>query len=160
MIRAHCVHAVVVIVGDGPQRPQLEALAQLHGVRLLGARADAGAVLSAFDVLAAPSRFEGLPLVPIEALHAGVPVVATDIDGLRDVVGDAGVLVAGDDADALGAAVGALAADPGRRAQLAERGRERAAELFSVQRMAAQTRDVYGRVACPPRRRHPVTIRA
>ena len=159
-IREHCAGAVVVIVGDGPQRPQLEALAQRHGVRLLGARIDAGAVLSAFDVLAAPSRFEGLPLVPIEALHAGVPVVAADIDGLRSVVGDAGVLVAGEDADALGAAVGALAADPARRAQLAERGRERAAELFSVQRMAAQTRAVYDRVARPPPPPPSVTIRA
>jgi glycosyltransferase involved in cell wall biosynthesis len=156
-IRERCAAAVVAIVGDGPQRPQLEVLAQRHGVRLLGAHADAGAILCALDVLAAPSRFEGLPLVPIEALHAGVPVVAADIDGLRDVLGDAGVLVAGEDADALGAAVGALAADPARRAQLAGRGRERAAELFSVQRMAAQTQAVYDRVARRPHRRHPLS---
>lgn len=146
-IRERCAGAHVVIVGDGPARPQLELLARRHGVRLLGARADAGAILCAFDVLAAPSRFEGLPLVPIEALHAGVPVVGADIDGVRGVVGDAGVLVPRDDADALGAAVGALAADPARRAQIAERGRARAAELFSVERMAAQTRDVYERAA-------------
>jgi glycosyltransferase involved in cell wall biosynthesis len=156
-IRERCAGAVVVIVGDGPQRPQLELLARRHGVRLLGAHADADAILCALDVLAAPSRFEGLPLVPIEALHAGVPVVGADVDGLRSVLGDAGVLVAGEDPDALGAAVGALAADPGRRAQLAERGRERAAALFSAQRMAAQTQAVYERAAARPHRRPPLS---
>ena len=146
-IRELCANAAVVIVGEGPQRPQLELLAERYGVRLLGAHADAGAVLCAFDVLAAPSRFEGLPLVPIEALHAGVPIVGTQIEGLRDVVGTAGVLVAADDPAALGAALGALAADPARRAQLAERGRARAAQLFTAQRMASQTLAVYERAA-------------
>lgn len=146
-IRELCANAAVVIVGEGPQRPQLELLAERYGVRLLGAHADAGAILCAFDVLAAPSRFEGLPLVAIEALHAGVPIVATQIEGLRDVVGTAGVLVAADDPSALGAALGALAADPARRALLAERGRARAAELFTAQRMASQTLAVYERAA-------------
>jgi len=160
-IREHCPGAVVVIVGDGPERAALEPLCERYGVRLLGARADAAGLLCAFDVLAAPSRFEGMPLVAIEALHAGVPIVGSDIAGLRDVVGDAGVLVGGDAPGALGAALGALAADPQRRARLAARGRERGAEMFTVERMAAQTLAVYERAAArvlpsPPS----VTIRA
>lgn len=156
-LRAQCPGAVVAIVGEGPERAALEPLAREHDVRLLGARAQGAALLGAFDVLAAPSRFEGLPLVPIEALHAGVPIVAADIDGLRDVVGDAGVLVAPDDAAALGEALGRLAADPQQRAELAGRGRARAAALFGVERMARETLAVYERLglaaAAPPRLR-------
>jgi glycosyltransferase involved in cell wall biosynthesis len=145
-LRAQCPAAVVAIIGDGPQRATLEALADAHGVRLLGARPDAASLLGAFDVLAAPSRFEGLPLVAIEALHAGVPIVASDVAGLRDVVGDAGVLVAPDDPEALGTALGRLAGDPQRRADLAGRGRARAAAHFGVERMAGQTLAVYARL--------------
>jgi glycosyltransferase involved in cell wall biosynthesis len=145
-LRKHCPEAIVAIVGDGPERDRLEALGGEYGVRFVGARADAAALLGAFDLLAAPSRFEGLPLVPIEALQAGVPVVASDIDGLREVVGDAGVLVSPDDPEALGAALGRLAADPQRRADLAARGRARAAERFGVERMATQTLAVYTRL--------------
>lgn len=144
-LRARCAHADVVIVGEGPERRSLAPLAREHGVRLLGGRRDAASLLAGIDVLVAPSRFEGLPLVLMEALHAGVPVVATDIDGNRDVVGDAGVLVAREDPAALGAALGELAADPERRTELAGRGRERAAERFTVERMARQTLDAYRR---------------
>lgn len=160
-LRAHCPGAVVAIVGEGPERARLELLAREHGVRLLGARADAASLLCAFDVLAAPSRFEGLALVPIEALHAGVPVVATDVDGLRDVVGEAGVLVACEDARALGAALGRLAADPQKRAELAARGRSRAGRLFGVERMARETLAVYERLGLTAAGAPPsVTIRA
>jgi glycosyltransferase involved in cell wall biosynthesis len=145
-LRAQCPAAIVAIIGDGPQRATLEPLARAHDVRLLGNRPHAASLLGAFDVLAAPSRFEGLPLVAIEALHAGVPVVASDVAGLRDVVGDAGVLVAPDDPAALGTALGRLAADPRRRADLAARGRARAAAHFGVERMAGQTLAVYARL--------------
>jgi glycosyltransferase involved in cell wall biosynthesis len=160
-LREHCPDAVVAVVGDGPERDRLTALGREHGVRFVGARAEAAELLGAFDVLAAPSRFEGLPLVPIEALHAGVPVVAADVDGLREVVGDAGVLVAPDDPAALGAALGRLAADPRRRAELAARGRARAAERFGVERMARQTLAVYERLGLAAAGAPPsVTIRA
>lgn len=150
VLRERCPEAVVVIVGEGPERGDLEPLAARHGVRLLGPRPDAGAILRALDLLAVPSRFEGMPLVPIEALHAGVPIVAADIPGVRDVVGDAGVLVAGEDPTAWGAALGALAADPAARARLAAQGRARASELFDVERMAAQTLAIYERASRPP----------
>lgn len=154
VLRAQHPGAVVAIVGDGPLRPQLEALAREHDVRLLGPHASAASLLGAFDLLAAPSRFEGLALVAMEALHAGVPVVASDVAGLREVVGEAGVLVAPEDPQALGGALAALAGDPGTRADLAARGRARAAERFTVQRMAQETQAVYARLAHgrPPRR--------
>lgn len=145
VLREHHADAVVAIVGEGPEREQLQALAREHGVRLLGPHPNAGSLLGAFDVIAMPSRFEGLALVAMEALHAGVPVVASDVDGLRDVVGDAGVLVAPDDPQALGAALAALAADPASRGALARRGRERASQRFGVERMARETAAVYAR---------------
>jgi len=148
-LRARCPGAVVAIVGEGPERASLEPLAAEHDVRLLGSRPDGAALLCAFDVLAAPSRFEGLPLVPIEALHAGVPIVAADVDGLRDVVGDAGVLVAPGDPAALGTALGLLAADPRQRAVLAARGKARASALFGVARMARETLAVYEQLGLP-----------
>ncbi|MGH2919525.1 MAG: glycosyltransferase family 4 protein, partial [Solirubrobacteraceae bacterium] len=149
IVRARHPGAVVAIVGDGPGRAQLEPLAREHGVRLLGPRDDAASLLSAFDVLAAPSRYEGLALVAMEALHAGVPVVASDIDGLREIAGDAGILVAPEDPQALGHAIAELAADPAARADLAARGRARAEERFTVRRMAEETAAIYAMLAAP-----------
>ncbi|MDX6691660.1 MAG: hypothetical protein QOG15_3117 [Solirubrobacteraceae bacterium] len=147
VLRERSPGAVVVIVGDGAQHSALQTLADRHDVRLLGARANAASLLHAFDVLAMPSRFEGLPLVAMEALHAGVPIVGSDIAGVRDVVGDAGVLVSPEDPAALGAALAGLAADRAARADLGARGRARGAARFTVQRMAQETAAVYDRLA-------------
>ncbi len=84
--------ARVALVGDGPERPQLERLAQsmglAHAVRWLGWRDDAQALLYGCDCLILPSSYEGMPLVLIEAMAAGVPVVARQISGLDEVVDD------------------------------------------------------------------------
>ena len=131
------------MIGDGPLRATLEARARAAGVRLLGHRDHAASDLAAFDVLAMPSRYEGLSLTAIEGLGAGVPIVGSDVPGLRDAIGDAGVLVAPEDPDALAAAVVALLGDPQRRQALGEAGRARAAREFGVERMLRETLAVH-----------------
>lgn len=101
-------------------------------VRLLGRREDIPALLANADILAVPSRWEGYGLAAAEGLAAGVPVVASDVDGLREVVGDAGLLVPPEDPRALHAALLALREDPALRVALGERGRRRAAERLDI----------------------------
>ena len=83
---------VARIVGDGPQRPMLEALARERGlsdrVRFLGAIPDAARLFGALDLFALSSRSEGTPMVLLEAMGAGVPVVATAVGGVPNVVED------------------------------------------------------------------------
>jgi glycosyltransferase involved in cell wall biosynthesis len=139
-------HAVIAVIGDGG-RAGLEPSARSAGVQLLGHRDDAASLLSAFDLVVCPSRFEGLPLVPMEAMYAGVPIVASDIPSMREVIGDAGVLVPPENPGALSSAIAELAGDPARRGGLAAAGRERAQELFTAERMAADTLAVYELIA-------------
>jgi glycosyltransferase involved in cell wall biosynthesis len=142
-IRSAVPEVGIAVVGEGAGRAALEPAARAAGVRLLGHRPDAASDLTAFDVLAMPSRYEGLSLTAIEGLAAGVPIVASDVPGLRDAIGDAGVLVAPEDPAALAAAVSALLRDPERRRALAVAGRERAARCFGVERMLRETLAVH-----------------
>lgn len=144
-VRARVPGAEVVIVGEGPDRRALERLAAGH-VRFVGKWTGAASLLPAFDVLAAPSRFEGLPLVPIEAMLSGVPVVGTLVSGVEDVVGDAGLLVDPESPAALADALVAMARDPARRERLAAAGRRRAETRFGVGRMADETLAIYDRL--------------
>lgn len=114
------------LVGEGPWRVDHPR------VRYLGRREDVPALLAAADILAVPSRWEGFGLAAAEGLAAGVAVVASDVDGLREVVGDAGLLVPAGDRDALHAALARLAADPPLRAALGEMGRRRAQARFDI----------------------------
>jgi glycosyltransferase involved in cell wall biosynthesis len=131
------------VIGEGPLREALEPRARAAGVRLLGHRDGAGSDLAAFDVLAMPSRYEGLSLTAIEGLGAGVPIVGSDVPGLREAIGDAGVLVPPEDPRALADAVVALLRDAPRRHALGEAGRVRAAREFGVERMLAETLAVH-----------------
>ncbi len=144
LLRGTHPQARVVVVGDGPLHGPL---ARAGGLELLGPRDDAAALVGAFDVLAVPSRFEAFGLVAVEAMHAGVPVVASDVDGLPEVLGDTGVLVPPEDAGALHAALAALLDDPERRARLGAAGRARALSLFSPGAMVAGVRAVHAEVA-------------
>lgn len=125
-----------VVLGTGEERHRLEE-PDCARLELLGARADAAALMGAFTVLAVPSRYEAFGLVAVEAMHAGVPVVASEVDGLPEVLGDTGVLVPPEDPAALAQALGSLLADPAERARLGEAGRARAAARFTPQAMVA-----------------------
>lgn len=124
--------AQLVVVGDGSARPALEALAARLGVaervRFLGfvASARVPALLAHVDVLALPSRFEELGTAVVEALRAGVPVVASDVGGLPEVVGDAGLLHAPGDAEACARGLAAVLGDRALAARLGAAGRRRA----------------------------------
>lgn len=113
------------IVGEGELGSDLRARAERLGVagrvRFAGFTRDVAGALAAFDVVAFPSLWEGTPLTAFEALAAGRPIVATDADGLSDILHDGrdAVIVPKRDAGALARAIVALLRDPDRRAELA-----------------------------------------
>jgi glycosyltransferase involved in cell wall biosynthesis len=106
-------------------------------------------ICPALDVYVAASRKEGLPLSLAEAMAAGVPIVASDVPGHRDVIveNETGLLVASDDPGAMADAIASLAADPERRARMAAAGRKLARDRFNVTATAQATADIYRRVA-------------
>jgi glycosyltransferase involved in cell wall biosynthesis len=118
------------IVGEGELQAELEARARALalGDRLtfLGFQRDVAAVLSALDLIVFPSLWEGTPLTAFEALAMGKPIVATDADGLKDVLTDGvdALMVPRRDPAALADAIVQLAADEGLRTRLAARARE------------------------------------
>ena len=132
-----------MIVGAGPLEEALRASAERLGVTerilWLGER-DAKEVLPAFDVLAVPSRKEGLPYVVLEALAAGRPIVATSAAGVECLVhhGQNGLVVPPDRPDLFARALTELSADPDRIARLARNASERAGE-FTLDRMVERT---------------------
>jgi glycosyltransferase involved in cell wall biosynthesis len=144
--------AMLQVVGGGPRREKIVALADELGlpdrVRLLGARDDVPELLSRAACLVLVSDYEGCPLSVIEAMAAGVPVIASRVGGLTELVdhGVTGLLVPHDDPDALAAAVGELLADPERARRLGRAGRERARELYSIERMVAATVALYDEI--------------
>lgn len=139
--------AQLVLVGDGPDEAALRQRAGTDSsITFTGAvtREEAIAWLAAATVVATPSRWEGMALVPLEALAVGTPVVASDVTGLAEVVGATGSdgatgeLVPPDDADALADALGRwLTLDEGSLAVLRLRAQARAASEFDVGRTIA-----------------------
>jgi glycosyltransferase involved in cell wall biosynthesis len=127
-----------VIVGDGPDRPDLEAEIATLGlgehVRLAGERNDVPAQLAASDLFVLSSASEGLPVSVLEAMAAALPVVASSVGGLDELVvqGETGLLVRPGDADELGAALRRLVDDPDLRRTMGLAGRSRAEKLFDL----------------------------
>ncbi|RPF39812.1 glycosyltransferase involved in cell wall biosynthesis [Streptomyces sp. Ag109_G2-6] len=136
---------LLLIAGEGPLRPELarRIASENLPVRLLGRRRDADRLLAAADVAVLPSRWEGRSLLAQEALRAGVALVATEVGGVPELVGDAAVLVPYGDSAALAGAVTALLDDPDRRAALAVAGRAQAATWPSEDDTVAQVLSVY-----------------
>ena len=145
-----------VVAGDGPMYLELtERIAREHlPVRLLGRRTDVADLLGAADLFVLASVWEGQPLVLQEALRAGVPIVATDVGGVRAVVGDAAVLVPPADPVALARAVTGVLSDAHTASDLRERALRRAAELPTEADVITQLTTAYDRLrAVPPHRR-------
>lgn len=137
-----------VIIGDGPLRPDCEAFIRKHKLErvfLTGTRADAPALLGDLDVFTLFSRWEGLPLTVIEAMQAGRPVLASAVGGVGELVvhGQTGLLMDALDPAVAERALRELIADPGKRGQMGERGRQRAKELFALQEMIGRYRGLY-----------------
>jgi glycosyltransferase involved in cell wall biosynthesis len=144
--------AQLVYVGDGPQRGLLESAVARAGlqdrVHLAGLRRDVPELLRAFDVFALASRWEGLPRVFPQAMAAGLPIVATLVDGAPDAItpGENGWLVEVGDTAAMADRLCALAADPACARRMGAAGRARV-ERFSAQRMVEDLAEMYGQLA-------------
>jgi glycosyltransferase involved in cell wall biosynthesis len=141
--------ATAVLVGDGPRRREAEARlresAARDRVQFTGLRPDARRLMPAFDVLLHPSRWEGQPLVVKEALAERVPVVATRVSGVNELLGDRrlGAIVAVGDAAGMAEAAVSILEDPRRRAPVAEEAVAVVAERFGHDRVIAGHRELY-----------------
>lgn len=134
--------ARLLVVGDGPLRDDLRGLAERLGVAdrvvFAGYQANPERLLGVMDVFALTSRSEGMPLVVLEAWAAGVPVVASAVGGLPEMIdsGRTGLLFPSGDEPALAAAVADLLRDSYRAAQMGAAGRERVEAEYGLARMA------------------------
>lgn len=141
--------ARLFLVGEGPMRPVIEGLIARHGlghsVRLLGLRRDVPRLLSAADLFLLTSISEGIPLTLIEAMAAGLPVVATGVSGVPEVVEDGvpGALAPAGDGAALAEKIGELIEQPYLGEQMGRRGRDRAVALFSQEQMHGRYAQLY-----------------
>ncbi|PJE99613.1 glycosyl transferase family 1 [Streptomyces carminius] len=166
-VAARVPGARLVLVGDGPARRALGAAAP-GGVLFAGAAADPAPWYAAADAVVLPSRWEGMALVPLEAMACGRPVVVTDVAGAAESLPPGGAdhcLVPPDDPGALAGALAALLADPELCGGLGRRAREHVRAAHDVRRTAARVMELYdevlagragGRSAAPPARRpHP-----
>jgi glycosyltransferase involved in cell wall biosynthesis len=142
----------LLLSGDGSLREAAREHVTRCGiggrVHFLGVRTDVAELLSASDIFALASHWEGSPVSVMEAMAAGLPVVATAVGGVPELVDDGvtGCLVAAGDVPALAGALAAVARDPQRRRELAAAALERAAG-FSRDRMVASYSQLFERVA-------------
>jgi glycosyltransferase involved in cell wall biosynthesis len=143
----------LVLVGSGGELERSRRLVSASGladrVIFTGFVDDPVRVQAALDLYVAASRKEGLPLAVLEAMAAGLAVVATDVPGHRDVVvpGETGLLVAPEDPAELAEAVATLLSDPALRKSLGQAGRERVRREFGLGAMVDATAAVYRRAA-------------
>jgi glycosyltransferase involved in cell wall biosynthesis len=145
--------AVLLVAGrEGHASADLETFRAGLGVgdrvRLLGHRTDVPEILAAADVFAFPSLYEGFGGAVIEAMALGLPVVASDLPALHEVVEAerTGVLVPPGSAADLASAIGGLLDDPARARAMGERGRATFLERFTVERTTARMVELYGRI--------------
>ncbi len=137
------------IAGEGPSYLDLAAqISELRApVTLLGHRSDVGDLLAASDVAIVSSVWEARQLFTQEAMLAGVPLIATAVGGIPELVGDAADLIPPSDADAIDLAVRRLIKDPDARAELAARGSARAATWPDEEGTVAELRTLYAELA-------------
>jgi glycosyltransferase involved in cell wall biosynthesis len=139
----------VLLVGDGPEHAALERLAAELGVsdaiRFLGYRNDVPDVLRALDVAVSSSDFEGSPAAILEYMDASLPVVATAVGGVPDLIesGTHGLLVPAGDPTALASAIAEILRDRERGRAMGERGRERRHSEFGIDTFMRRLEDLY-----------------
>ncbi len=144
-----------LLIGDGEDEPRLRDLARRAGldghVRFLGTRRDVPRLMQALDVFVLPSHWEGMPISLLEAMAAGLPVVASQVSGSREAVvdGESGLLVRPGDTGALAAALVRIACDAGLAARLGDAARARVACEYDVADMVARTAAVYEALQAP-----------
>jgi len=153
--RRRGVVGTLCLVGDGPERAALERRTRDHGilgaVRFAGPTDDVAPWLAAAEAFVLPSRTEGLSLALLEAMAAGLPVIATDVGGTRDAAGGAAVLVPPDDPRALAEALAAILEAPEQATVLGEAARRRVLSRFGIQLVARRHLPVELQVAAARR---------
>ena len=142
-------HWQVAIIGQGEQLPELKSMVHrldiIRQVKFFGFRLDRLAFLKGFDIFVLPSRSEGIPRCLMEAMAAGVPVVASDIPGCRYLVDGkiTGLLVQPDQPKQLADAIKRVASDPMLRYRLRRSGRDFIHHRFSAARMAEEYEELF-----------------
>lgn len=137
------------IAGEGPERENLEAeVRRLHltdRIRFLGWHREMEPVFSSWDIFAMPSLTEGFPMAALEAMAQGLPIVASNVGGLPELVddGETGYLVPPSDPEALARRLRPLVVDAEHRQKMGAAGCRRVREQFSIGRMVAQTAAIY-----------------
>jgi Glycosyltransferase len=140
------------VIGAGPERERLEQETAGAGladiVRFIGWRDDVRALMVHWDIYVQPSLSEGFGIAAVEAMAQGLPVVATRVGGLPEIVmdGETGILVPPRDSAALADAIDTLINDPVLRLRMGNAGRERATGHFSLEREADTMQRVYDRL--------------
>jgi starch synthase (maltosyl-transferring) len=146
----------LVLAGAGPERDALVQLARQLGIQsrahFLGLRSDVPSLLRAADLFVLSSRWEGMPNAVLEAMAAGLPVVATRTEGTTELVreGETGLLVDIDDCSGLARALVCVAADPSRRADWGSAARQLVRREYSVDRMIVRYEQLYDGLFCGP----------
>jgi glycosyltransferase involved in cell wall biosynthesis len=145
----------LLLVGEGPLALLLENrirdLGLSRNVSLLGERDDVTDLLNIFDVYAMSSRWEGVGRALTEALHMGLPVVATSVNGVTELISheETGLLAPPDDSRALAAAIDRLAADRKLTERLGSNARQRVKELMDGEQMIMAIEQLYGKLTGP-----------
>jgi glycosyltransferase involved in cell wall biosynthesis len=138
-----------ILAGDGPALPALRARAEAlgvgHRVDFPGSISEPWDLLRAADVFVLASEIEGLPLVVLEAMSQGVPVVATDVGGMPEAVvdGETGFLIPTGDVNALTTSIARILRDPAVAARMRQAGLARFEQRFTMERMLDAHRDLY-----------------
>lgn len=136
----------VVVIGDGPEekdlRLKMEDLRLGNSIKLLGKIDAAASYLRAFDCFVLPSRKEGFSYTLLEAMQAGLPIIATDAGGNKEALGDAGMLIKAENPKALAGAISYFIGNEQKRKDLSQKARSRQ-ELFTETKMLEETKRIY-----------------
>jgi glycosyltransferase involved in cell wall biosynthesis len=157
LLRKGLPDARLVLIGTGPLegelRAQVRAAGLTEGVLMTGSRGDVRDLLAGFDVFALSSRQEGLPVAIMEAMAAGLPIAATAVGGLPEMIEDGrdGLLVPPDSPAALAAALARIAHEPGLAGRLGAAAARRSAD-FDAASAQRQIEAVYERALAPTAR--------
>jgi len=135
-----------VIIGEGKEKKNLELRIKNHSLEkqiiLLGKINNAPKYLKAFDAFILPSRKEGFPFVILEAMQAGLPIIATDVGGNKEALDDAGIIIPPEDSTVLAKEIFRFTYDRINASKLSQKALERS-KLFTEQKMLTETESIY-----------------
>ncbi|MBN2062871.1 MAG: glycosyltransferase [Deltaproteobacteria bacterium] len=148
----HRNNSKLLLIGDGSEYEAIKKVVQASGLEtnviLPGMKRDVPKFLSVMDIYVQPSKFEGVPNSVLEAMASGLPVIATDVGGLREIIhdGESGILLEPGQDEALSLAISKLITHPEKRRQLGNNAQNRVTELFSIDKMVSDYEIMYKRI--------------